>query len=190
LAGQLGGHDNFISRLSTRVIDWHDGYSQTLAPLIAAGVVITGISGAEYGIRGFLDGWDPQTGKHLWRTYTIPGPGEPTEVYTITFAAPSGVNLYGSFLDPDVGAMLPSMALIGAVWSGRAWFFSVGGVKLFPGLAMTVSRPDRVAGRVTVRNIGDLDSRSPAPPPTPCPTPRSSTADHSGCPEHRRPTRD
>ena len=39
--------------------------------------MITGISGAEYGIRGFLDGWDPQTGKHLWRTYTIAGPGEP-----------------------------------------------------------------------------------------------------------------
>ena len=62
---------------NSKVIDWHDGYSQTLAPLIADGVVITGISGAEYGIRGFLDGWDPQTGNHLWRTYTIPGPGEP-----------------------------------------------------------------------------------------------------------------
>ena len=46
-----------------------------MAPLIADGVVITGISGAEYGIRGFLDGWDPETGKHLWRTYTMPGPG-------------------------------------------------------------------------------------------------------------------
>ena len=44
---------------NSQVIDWHDGYSQTLAPLIADGVVITGISGAEYGIRGFLDGWDP-----------------------------------------------------------------------------------------------------------------------------------
>jgi alcohol dehydrogenase (cytochrome c) len=40
-------------------------------------VVITGLSGAEYGTRLFLDGWDPQTGAHLWRTYTIPGPGEP-----------------------------------------------------------------------------------------------------------------
>jgi len=60
-----------------QVIDWKDGYSQTLAPLVADGVVITGTSGAEYGIRGFIDGWDPATGKHLWRTYTIPGPGEP-----------------------------------------------------------------------------------------------------------------
>jgi alcohol dehydrogenase (cytochrome c) len=60
-----------------QVIDFKLGYAQTLAPLVADGVVITGTSGGEYGIRGFLDGWDPDTGKHLWRTYTIPGPGEP-----------------------------------------------------------------------------------------------------------------
>ncbi|MBV8575167.1 MAG: PQQ-dependent dehydrogenase, methanol/ethanol family [Acetobacteraceae bacterium] len=60
-----------------QVIDFKLGYAQTLAPLVADGVVITGTSGGEYGIRGFIDGWDPDTGKHLWRTYTIPGPGEP-----------------------------------------------------------------------------------------------------------------
>ena len=48
----------------------------TGAPLIANGVLITGMSGAEYGTRGFLDGWNPDTGEHLWRRYTIPGPGE------------------------------------------------------------------------------------------------------------------
>ena len=61
----------------SNVIDWKAGYSQTVAPLVADGVVITGISGAEYGIRGFIDGWDPETGKHLWRTYTTAGEGEP-----------------------------------------------------------------------------------------------------------------
>src|SRR5689334_9267259 len=61
----------------SNVIDWKAGYSQTVAPLVADGVVITGISGAEYGIRGFIDGWDPETGKHLWRTYTTAAPGEP-----------------------------------------------------------------------------------------------------------------
>jgi len=60
-----------------KVIDWNDGYSQTLAPLVAGGVLLTGISGAEYGIRGFIDGWDPASGKHLWRTYTIAGPDDP-----------------------------------------------------------------------------------------------------------------
>ena len=50
-----------------KAAEWKEGYSQTVAPLIANGVLVTGISGAEFGIRGFLDGWDPDTGKHLWR---------------------------------------------------------------------------------------------------------------------------
>lgn len=61
----------------SNIIDWKPGYSETGAPLVADGVVMTGISGAEYGIRGFIDGWDPNTGKHLWRTYTIAGPDDP-----------------------------------------------------------------------------------------------------------------
>src|SRR5437016_5948478 len=36
----------------------------------------TGTSGAEFGIRGFIDGWDPETGKQLWRRYTVPALGE------------------------------------------------------------------------------------------------------------------
>ena len=59
-----------------KAAEWQEGYSQTVAPLIANGVLITGISGAEFGIRGFLDGWDPATGKKLWRRYTTAGPGE------------------------------------------------------------------------------------------------------------------
>jgi hypothetical protein len=50
------------------------GFSITGAPMVANGVLITGISGAEFGIRGFLDGLDPETGKQLWRHYTIPAP--------------------------------------------------------------------------------------------------------------------
>ncbi|HEY0183229.1 MAG TPA: methanol/ethanol family PQQ-dependent dehydrogenase [Rhodopila sp.] len=61
----------------SHAIDFKDGYSMTVAPLVADGVVITGISGAEYGIRGFIDGWDPETGNHLWRTYTVAGPDDP-----------------------------------------------------------------------------------------------------------------
>lgn len=60
----------------SQAINFKDGYSMTMAPLIANDVVITGISGGEYGIRGFIDGWDPKTGAHLWRRYTIAGPGE------------------------------------------------------------------------------------------------------------------
>jgi alcohol dehydrogenase (cytochrome c) len=60
----------------SKAAEWKDGYSLTLAPLIANGVLVTGISGAEFGIRGFIDGWDTETGKQLWRRYTIPARGE------------------------------------------------------------------------------------------------------------------
>lgn len=61
----------------TKSIDFRTGYSMTVAPLIANGVVIVGISGGEYGIRGYIEGYDPNSGKRLWRTYTVPAPGEP-----------------------------------------------------------------------------------------------------------------
>ena len=44
---------------------------------MANGVLISGMAGGESTTRGFLDGWDPETGRKLWRTYTIPAPGEP-----------------------------------------------------------------------------------------------------------------
>ena len=61
----------------TNSIDYKQGYSFTVAPLIADGVLIVGISGGEYGVRGYIEGHDPDTGERLWRTYTIPAPGEP-----------------------------------------------------------------------------------------------------------------
>ncbi len=57
--------------------EYKEGYTATSAPLIANGVLITGMAGGEFTTRGFLNGWDPETGKHLWRRYTIPAPGEP-----------------------------------------------------------------------------------------------------------------
>jgi alcohol dehydrogenase (cytochrome c) len=57
--------------------DWKEGYTATGAPIVASGVVISGMAGGEFTTRGFLDGWDPATGKKLWRRYTIPSPGEP-----------------------------------------------------------------------------------------------------------------
>ena len=57
--------------------NWREGYYATGAPIIANGVLISGMAGGESTTRGFLDGWDPETGKKLWRRYTIPSPGEP-----------------------------------------------------------------------------------------------------------------
>jgi alcohol dehydrogenase (cytochrome c) len=57
--------------------DWKEGYYATGAPIVANGVLISGMAGGESTTRGFLDGWDPDTGNKLWRRYTIPAPGEP-----------------------------------------------------------------------------------------------------------------
>src|SRR5712691_1557359 len=62
---------------TTTVADNKSGYYISLAPLVAGGRVMVGASGGEYGIRGFVAAFDPDTGEELWRTYTIPAPGEP-----------------------------------------------------------------------------------------------------------------
>lgn len=57
--------------------NYRKGYSGTTAPLIVKDKVIVGIAGAEYGVRGFIDAYDAQTGKRAWRFYTTAGPGDP-----------------------------------------------------------------------------------------------------------------
>jgi len=59
------------------VEDYHKGYYCTLAPLIVRGKVMVGTSGGELAIRGFVQAFDARTGDTLWRTYTVPAPGEP-----------------------------------------------------------------------------------------------------------------
>ena len=59
------------------VADFSGGYAITVAPLALKDKIIVGIAGGEYGIRGFLDAYDPITGERLWRFWTVPGPGEP-----------------------------------------------------------------------------------------------------------------
>jgi len=62
---------------ATTVADNKSGYYMTLAPLVADGKVLVGASGGEFGIRGFVAAFDPDTGKEVWRVYTVPAPGEP-----------------------------------------------------------------------------------------------------------------
>ena len=57
--------------------DVRAGESATAAPLVVKNLVIVGSSGGEYGVRGHLDAFDLETGRHAWRRYTIPKPGEP-----------------------------------------------------------------------------------------------------------------
>ena len=62
---------------TTKVEDNSKGYYMSLAPLVADGKVIVGASGGELGVRGFVVAYDPETGKQVWKTYTVPAPGEP-----------------------------------------------------------------------------------------------------------------
>jgi len=57
--------------------DYRTGHSFTVAPLVVKNLVIIGVSGGEYGVRGFIDAYDADTGQRKWRFYTVPGPGEP-----------------------------------------------------------------------------------------------------------------
>jgi quinohemoprotein ethanol dehydrogenase len=61
---------------SAAVGDWRKGETITSAPLYYQGLVVTGISGGEFGVRSRVTAYDAETGKLVWRFYTIPGPGE------------------------------------------------------------------------------------------------------------------
>jgi alcohol dehydrogenase (cytochrome c) len=60
----------------TKSVEPSAGYSYTGAPLIAQGVVIVGVAGAEFGIRGLIEAFDLNTGARRWRFYVAPLPGE------------------------------------------------------------------------------------------------------------------
>jgi alcohol dehydrogenase (cytochrome c) len=62
---------------SATVEDNRKGYYISLAPLVADGKVLVGASGGELGVRGFVAAFDVETGKQIWRTFTVPAPGEP-----------------------------------------------------------------------------------------------------------------
>jgi alcohol dehydrogenase (cytochrome c) len=60
-----------------KIADPAIGETLTIAPLIIRDLAIVGAAGGEFGIRGYIEATDLNTGKAAWRTYTIPGAGEP-----------------------------------------------------------------------------------------------------------------
>ena len=56
-----------------KIADHLAGYSMTAAPLVVKDMIVTGTGGGEYGIRGWVDAYNAQTGERRWRAYTIPG---------------------------------------------------------------------------------------------------------------------
>jgi alcohol dehydrogenase (cytochrome c) len=60
-----------------KAADSKEAYVFTVAPLVVKNEVIVGISGGEYGVRGFVAAYDAETGQNRWRFETVPGPGQP-----------------------------------------------------------------------------------------------------------------
>jgi len=82
----LGATDDFLVAIDAKtgkelwakkVDDYKHGYYLTLDPLVVDGKVIVGQSVGEFGIRGYIVAYDANDGHELWKTNTIPGPGEP-----------------------------------------------------------------------------------------------------------------
>jgi len=60
----------------TPIEKWENGYGVTSAPLYYEGIIYSGITGGEFGVRGRLTALDAKTGEIKWRWYTLPGPGD------------------------------------------------------------------------------------------------------------------
>jgi quinohemoprotein ethanol dehydrogenase len=94
----------------SRVALSRDHYTITMAPRIAKGKVIIGVSGSDRPTRGFFDAYDAMTGSHVWRFYTVPGdPSKPFENAAMKTAAATWDNAWWT----RGGG--------GAVWDGLAY---------------------------------------------------------------------
>ena len=109
----------------TQIADPEFGYSETVAPVVYQDKIILGISGAEYGIRGFISAYNKDTGELVWRWHTIPAPDE---------VQPDGTKgWYGNFaekadginpLNRDIAAEKAAMAQYADAWQrggGSNW---------------------------------------------------------------------
>ncbi|MDA1275857.1 MAG: PQQ-dependent dehydrogenase, methanol/ethanol family [Verrucomicrobia bacterium] len=83
-------------------VERNKNYTITGAPRIVDGKVIIGNGGAEYGVRGYVGAYDAETGKQVWRTYTVPG-------------------------DPKFGFESEAMRKAAETWTGEWWKAGGGG---------------------------------------------------------------
>ena len=87
------------------IADPKAGYFITMAPLTVDRKVMVGMSGGEFGARGFVTALDAETGRELWKTYTVPAPGEPgSETWTGEAWRKGGAAVWvtGTY-DPELG---------------------------------------------------------------------------------------
>ncbi|HEU0179671.1 MAG TPA: PQQ-dependent dehydrogenase, methanol/ethanol family [Blastocatellia bacterium] len=85
-----------LHRLNGRLLwdvemaDYREHYGATSAPLVVKDLVISGISGGDEGVRGFLAAYRASTGERVWRFWTIPAPGAPLSETWVGNALPHG----------------------------------------------------------------------------------------------------
>ncbi len=91
----------------TPIEEWQNGYGITSAPLYYNGIIYSGITGGEFGVRGRLTALDAKTGRILWRWYTLPAPeevGSDTWPKGTDHAMRGGATIWNTpALDPDLG---------------------------------------------------------------------------------------
>lgn len=102
--------------------DPKQGYAFTHAPIVVKDKVIAGTAGGEFGVRGFIAGFDVNTGKEVWRFNTVPGPGEPGhETWSGDSWMHGGAPIWatGSY-DPDLNLTYWGTGNPGPDWDGAA----------------------------------------------------------------------
>ena len=106
----------------TPIEDWHNGYGITNAPLYFDGIVYSGITGGEFGIRGRLTALNAKTGKILWRAYTLPAAGEPggdTWPAGTDHYSRGGASIWNTpALDPELGLVYFAVGNCGPDYDG------------------------------------------------------------------------
>jgi alcohol dehydrogenase (cytochrome c) len=107
-------------RWQTKVADYKVGHCITSAPLAIRGLVITGVSGGEAGIRGFIAAYDAKTGKEVWRHWTVPEKGEPgVETWGgESYKTGSGATWVTGSYDPDLNLVYWGTGNPGPDWNG------------------------------------------------------------------------
>ena len=107
-------------RWQTKVADYKVGHCITSAPLAVKGLVITGVSGGEAGVRGFLAAYDAKTGIEVWRHWTVPEKGEPgIESWSgDSYKTGSGTTWVTGSYDPDTNLLYWGTGNPGPDWNG------------------------------------------------------------------------
>jgi quinohemoprotein ethanol dehydrogenase len=110
--GRLEALDALTGKViwESRVAYPQDWYSITMAPRVANGKVLIGVSGGDHLIRGFFDAYDAATGRRAWRFYTVPG--NPANPYENEAMRKAGKTWGGDFYRMGGG---------GSVWDGMAY---------------------------------------------------------------------